>query len=108
MTSNDSVGDGAQDDSKDDAGPVITVTNAGAPVPDDDVSDLSDDDGDKTRCWVSRVCHSCSQHLCLVTAGSLCSAVTILIIINIVFGFDPFLIILMFSLIFLLMTLLTG
>ena len=105
MTSNDSVGDGAQDDGKDDDGAVITVT--GGSVPDEDDSDPGDD-GDKTRCWVSRVCHSCSQHLCLVTAGSLCSAVTVLIIINIVFGFDPFLIILMFSLIFLLMTLLTG
>ena len=106
MTSNDSVGDGAQDDSKDDDGTVINVTNAS--VPDEDVSNPGDNDDDKTRCWVSRVCHSCSQHLCLVTAGSLCSAVTVLIIINIVFGFDPFLIILMFSLIFLLMTLLTG
>ena len=88
----------------------MTVSNAGADIPDDDVSDPGDDndDGDKTRCWASRACHSCSQHLCLITAVSLCSAVTVLIIINIVFGFDPFLIILMFSLIFLLMTLLTG
>ena len=53
-------------------------------------------------------CRYCSQHICLATTASLCAAITVLIIINIVLGFDPFLLILMFSLIFLLMTLLTG
>ena len=53
-------------------------------------------------------CRYCSQHICLATTVSLCAAITVLIIINIVLGFDPFLLILMFSLIFLLMTLLTG
>ena len=102
MTSSGSVSDSnAQDDSK--AG---AESDAGVTIPDEGVSE--DDGDDKARCWLGRACHSCSQHLCLVTAVSLCSAITVLIIINIVFGFDPFLIILMFSLIFLLMTLLTG
>ena len=102
-TASTAVTDDSGGDNED--GAALTVTNSSIT---DAESGPSEGGEDKTGCWLTRVCHYCAQHLCFATAVSLCSAIIILITINIVFGFDPFLIILMFSLIFLLMTLLTG
>ena len=68
------------------------------------------DDTEERKTFLSYcdICVWCSQHLCISITISICIAITVIIIINIIFGFDPFLIIILFSLIFLLMTLLTG
>ena len=49
-----------------------------------------------------------SAHLCLATSATLCAAILVLLVLNIILGLDPFLIIIMLCLIFLLMTLITG
>ena len=103
-TASTAVTDDSGGDNED--GAALTVTDSS--ITDAESGPSEGGETDKTGCWLTRVCHYCAQHLCLATAVSLCSAIIILITINIVFGFDPFLIILMFSLIFLLMTLLTG
>ena len=85
---------------------VVSVLNVTENVGDNDQNIVSDTA--KSSCDPCKLCRYCSQHICMATTVSLCAAITVLIIINLVLGFDPFLIILMFSLIFLLMTLLTG
>ena len=86
---------------------VVSVVNINENHGDNADQD-NESDTAKSRCDPCQLCRYCSQHICMATTVSLCAAFTVLIIINIVLGFDPFLIILMFSLIFLLMTLLTG